>query len=1212
MRIQELQLLAYGPFTDSVLDFSKGSEGFHLVYGPNEAGKSSALRAIHGLLFGIPTQCRDDQLHRKRQLRVGAVLQNSKHDELWFHRRKGNKDTLLNPQNRQNVPFANDVLAPFLRGIDADTFARVFGISHDELQRGGEQMQALRGLVGESLFAATVGGSGLAQLLSDLDTQAIDIYASRKSTARIKKAKKEYEAIRKERRELQLNEPRWTRLRKGLESAIQRRDEIVSRSSGLEGELDHLRRLSSAMSWVTKRNELLAQKATFGDSVVSLPDHYSVEERSAKQTELRQLVDEIASLRAKIDGEQSLTHQIAQITIPSGLLGLGDAVNELKDQRAVIVKAARDREALQRESSQIRLQVESLMEDLRLGPSVDDAEKYRISPEQRSHIQSLGTDEKRLRDRPAEIQTEIQSSQARLEQLEQQRDDFGDPLDVGELNRTVTRLQKLGDLQGDLESLNATIDRHERDLQNGLATVGQWSGPRETLASLPVPMPETIDRYADTFADFDQRRELHEQTVRRIGDEIGEARQSIAALQSAGQVPNEADLIEIRTERDAKWRDLRQRAEQGELGRETANPKMRDTAEPDSTGTTPSTELLSSERAGHVAWSVDADAYNSLVGRSDDVADRLRREADRVAQLASHTARIERLTTQRREANEQLDRISNDRADWMKKWQNEWRPAGIAAPLSPREMQSWLTQFKELRSASRDLEHHRADQAKLVQRYETSRDEVRAQLERLPLSSQQAVPQGATLPQLLDQAARLIEQQQAVARDHAEIESGIRHCRAEIDRLTVEHDQATKALAHWQDQWSEATLVLGCDNTLTADQANVRLEHLTNLFQFVREIESKKKRIADIDQDSQRFDEAVRALADRFLPDPGLPSPEIVLMLAEQLETARRDVQRLRQLEAEAENVQQSLDKATARQKTLHQDLAEMCRIAGAPDVDSLPMKEKEANRLADCQHRLDDVHEQLHQLSGNTSVEAFVKAASEWDAGELHAKITQLQREVEELKSDRDDAVGTVRELERELRAADGRGEAADKDQNGVGLIARMQRDAGRYMRLRLAATLLRQQVEKHRAENEDPLLQRASGLFRRMTCQEFTGIRTDFENDDPILVGVRKSGQQVVPVAAMSTGTRDQLYLALRLAYVERQLNEHEPMPFIVDDILIQFDPDRSRATMNVLAELSSRTQVIFFTHHQHLVDLAKESLPSDVCFIHHLDSRERASSV
>jgi uncharacterized protein YhaN len=88
------------------------------------------------------------------------------------------------------------------------------------------------------------------------------------------------------------------------------------------------------------------------------------------------------------------------------------------------------------------------------------------------------------------------------------------------------------------------------------------------------------------------------------------------------------------------------------------------------------------------------------------------------------------------------------------------------------------------------------------------------------------------------------------------------------------------------------------------------------------------------------------------------------------------------------------------------------------------------------------------------------------------------------------------------------------------------------------------------------------------------------------------------------MSDGTCDQLYLALRLASLEAWLDHHEPLPFIVDDVLLTFDDERAAAALGVLADLSARTQVIFFTHHQHLIEIAQQHLPPDQLLVQNLD--------
>ncbi len=89
------------------------------------------------------------------------------------------------------------------------------------------------------------------------------------------------------------------------------------------------------------------------------------------------------------------------------------------------------------------------------------------------------------------------------------------------------------------------------------------------------------------------------------------------------------------------------------------------------------------------------------------------------------------------------------------------------------------------------------------------------------------------------------------------------------------------------------------------------------------------------------------------------------------------------------------------------------------------------------------------------------------------------------------------------------------------------------------------------------------------------------------------------------MSAGTTDQLYLALRLASLETYLEKNEPIPFIVDDILIRFDDERAAATLKILEQLSNQTQIIFFTHHQRLVELAEDNVDTSVLFRHSLGS-------
>ena len=162
---------------------------------------------------------------------------------------------------------------------------------------------------------------------------------------------------------------------------------------------------------------------------------------------------------------------------------------------------------------------------------------------------------------------------------------------------------------------------------------------------------------------------------------------------------------------------------------------------------------------------------------------------------------------------------------------------------------------------------------------------------------------------------------------------------------------------------------------------------------------------------------------------------------------------------------------------------------------------------------------------------------------------------------------------------------------------LAAMQDAAERYVRVRVSGMLLRWAVDRYRKEKQGPLLKRAGELFRVLTRGSFERLEVAFDERDTMhLTGVRPDGE-VVAVPGLSTGTEDQLFLALRIAAVEDYLARAVALPFVADDLFINFDQERSAAGFEVLGQLAERTQVLFYTHHPHLVDVARETLGVDV---------------
>jgi uncharacterized protein YhaN len=282
-----------------------------------------------------------------------------------------------------------------------------------------------------------------------------------------------------------------------------------------------------------------------------------------------------------------------------------------------------------------------------------------------------------------------------------------------------------------------------------------------------------------------------------------------------------------------------------------------------------------------------------------------------------------------------------------------------------------------------------------------------------------------------------------------------------------------------------------------------------------------------------------------------------------------------------------------------------MCEDAGCEHEDGLKDAEERSAARRNREARLSEVKEQLLDHAGTGTLDDLLSEAASVDADALPSQLRDIGLRADELRSREAELNQQIGEERRGFNEMDGSSKAAEAAERAAQLLARIGDGAERYARLKIASMVLRREIERYREENQAPILRRAGELFARLTRGSFASLATDYsQGDDPVLVGVRETDARV-NVEGMSDGSRDQLYLALRLAGLERHIEANEPLPFIVDDILVKFDDDRSRAAIEALHEVAERTQVIFFTHHEHLTRLAEEAVGGAGLHVHRLEA-------
>ena len=258
---------------------------------------------------------------------------------------------------------------------------------------------------------------------------------------------------------------------------------------------------------------------------------------------------------------------------------------------------------------------------------------------------------------------------------------------------------------------------------------------------------------------------------------------------------------------------------------------------------------------------------------------------------------------------------------------------------------------------------------------------------------------------------------------------------------------------------------------------------------------------------------------------------------------------------------------------------------------------------MRDLQQRLETVERELIRNGDGLNIKELEREAGELDADAIGPELSRVTTALEHLQANRDKLRDQRQTVQNEIQAKDGSHMAAEASEEAEQHLAAMGSGIEQYLRLQIAGLILEQRIEAYRQKNQAPVLAQAGKLFAKLTLGSFAHLRDELnESGMPILLGVRPNDLEVA-VDQMSDGTRDQLYLALRLATLEQHLQKGEPMPFVVDDILIGFDDDRTKVCLEILAELAAGTQVLVFTHHRRVVELAEELEAPAGIFTHEL---------
>ena len=1157
MRFLKLGFTAFGPFTGLELDLSGGAPGgFHMVFGPNEAGKSSALRGVHDLLFGFPERTKDAHVHPTAELRIAATLESEAGAVLAIQRLKRRKDAL---RDANDAPLDESSLGALLGGVDAQVFERLFGLDHERLARAGQALLEDKGDVGESLFDAGSGGPGIRRVLTELAEHADEIFKPRSSKARLNVLLEGYKEAKAALRDAQVFPEKWQAQSLKLQTERARLEALVELRKNRRQEYAAQDRLKVTLGPIAQRQALLEKLAALG------PVPALAENARERRERAQRILDEATHERARLEREAAKKRErLAELVVPENLLGVSvEAIERLRDRVGGHRTAEKD---LPRRLEDVRrgeANLERLVATLYPGHTLDGIEALRPNATDLSRVRKLPQQHAALTERVSNSLKALRALGVRGAQAAQALGEIRVVADLGVKRRALATARAKGDLERRARDAKLAHAQLQSSARSKLSALGSWQGTLEALPGLAVPQDETVARFLGEFTEIAKLRAELERDSALTLQRLQQNAERISALEGSGNVPSEAALEQARARRDDGLR-----------------------------------RVLAAWDRGDAVTAVDPEfsqgqplsqSFEQALKAADEHADRLRREAGRVSALSQLTAERESLTRERAALEAKREALREQAQQVEAAWRKAWSAAEIE-PDPPAEMRAWLTRQRALIELAARL----SDAERELATAESEREVVAEELAR-------ALGQSASTPlaQLLAACEEAIESGTRAAQKQTELSEVLK----DIERQTAEHEQELAAeraaLQQWQDEWHAATVRLGFGRDLSPDEVVTRLDSVSGFFQGLDELSEHRRRARRMEQDRKEFAAHVLEWLKTYAPDLTERAPDVAAEeLVRRFQAAEHHRAENAQIQADLAELSSALSALEARSEQAEAELEGLRSVAQAPDLTSLPAIEARVAEAAALTRQLDTAEAALLQEEG-VPLEALLEAARGVDRAALQVRLRELEEELERLDDEIQDLNAQVRDLDAGLNRYE-ESDAADHAQNLSVQAAEIRDAALHYARLKLSSVVLEREVERYREQNQGPVLKRANVLFPRLTLGRFRGLRVGVEERQIVLL--RDNGQEVL-VDGLSEGTRYQLYLALRIASLERYLERNPPLPLVLDDVLIHFDDERAQAALGVLGELAERIQILFFTHHARDLTLAAGAIPESRLFRHGL---------
>ncbi|MBV1863659.1 MAG: AAA family ATPase [Rhodobacteraceae bacterium] len=1138
MRLNQLDLIRYGKFTNFSLSFGqKPDDGpdFHVVYGPNEAGKSTMLSAWLELLFGIPHQSPMSFLHDGPTMQLGADLEIGGYSHQVL-RVKKTKNTLL---DGHGTPIGETLLQGGLRGLDDAAYKAMFSIDGPTLAQGGESILSNQGELGRMLFSAS---AGLADLGGRLDEfrQGTDAFLS--PTGRkghLLELKREFTDLGSRMKELDTAAGEFTQLIKARDAARtlwqtaqDLEKEAITRSIKLQSQIAAL----PIASRLARLNDKIAEYGDLPNAPADWVKKLPTQDRM--QTEMATRLD--TATKQVLGLEEDLERQSPEAVILKLSEGI-TAVGRLKPGHDTALddlpNRIRERDA---ETGAINACL------ARLGQTKAAPEtlvpKAAVLGTLQGLIEKRSGVETALLNAQQELEDAQEADQIAARQLTQAG---GDITGIGGLTGLVSKLRR-DNPEGALDQAKTAKDTAQYRLGNLIVDLKPWTGNAADLIAIERPDAQWIGATQKGLAAAERNSEQLGKDVARAHEELSQTQSRLAAVGVADAITLE-QAAKVRAGREQLW--MRHRSA---LNTDTAD-------------------------AFEQAMRLDDQVSTTLADQRTQTA----KTTEQRALQAEYRQKLETAEMRAEHARTHLEEQRKALADRIAQVSDVFPPG-----MSIEAFGKWLERCKAAQEAVQTVAEAELRCSRKLEILNRHRGDLLAAmaLAGRTLDATTGISVVAETAQtLLDSAAKI---------------TGLRATATEAKRAAERREKAfekaQKTEARWQADWKSACLETWmAESPPDVPEMRAILGVLAELQEHLRKHDDKDLRVGQMTDNRDRFVAGVAGIAKLLdLPTDGAAT-DIWARITKRLRAAEDAETTQNQTQKKLKTAREQLAKLNDDVTLNRQWIDEIRTFFDKPDWPEARNALTRAGERDGLLLQRDDCTEELCTLLQIATAKEALELLDGLDPSVLQAEAQTLKAERDMLREKQQEAHAAYMESTRLVAAVGGDNSVARLAEQRQTLLAEMEDGARTHLRKRLGVLAVDQALRRYRDTHRSGMMERASEAFRVMSQNQYTGLTAQPDGAREILVALASEGGSK-QAAQLSDGTRAQLYLALRIAGYHEFVDNKGPVPFIADDIMESFDDERTAEALGLLAKMSNAGQVIYLTHHAHVCETAKRVCP------------------